>query len=211
MDTHELPTMRGPAAAGFSEADPRGAPPRAEDESASEAAPRQAIEALDFAVHTSVRYHAQRRAWFDRLHRLALGTIVLAASAAVGALYGGLVRAGIDLATVVAIAAALELFFAFSRRARNEDALYRSLNALATEIAEAERVDERTLRLWDKRRLLIRADAEEPLLVLNRICYNLEAEARGFADDALFAVTPWQRLAAHLVSLPPHRPRRLAA
>ncbi|MGH7090329.1 MAG: hypothetical protein ACREFQ_15640, partial [Stellaceae bacterium] len=87
--------------------------------------------------------------------------------------------------------------------------LYRRFSALATALAEAETIDDRELRLWDKRRLLIRADCEERLLVLHRICYNLEAEARGFPEDTLYDVKPWQRLVAQLVSLPPHRPRRL--
>jgi hypothetical protein len=89
--------------------------------------------------------------------------------------------------------------------------LYRRFNALATEIAETNTVDDETLRRWDKRRLLIRADCEERLLVLHRICYNLEAEARGYADDVLYEIKSWQRLAAPLVSLPPYPPRRLAA
>lgn len=221
MDTHELPGMRGPGGLSLDGTEPSSRPDEAMDrphageagredgEPTREVPPRQAFEALDFSVHASLRYHAKRRAWFDLLHRLALGIIVLAASGAVGALEGGLFEAGIDLTLAVAAAAALELFFGFAERARAEDALYRRLNALATAMAEADTIDEHQLRLWDRRRLLIRADCEERLLVLHRICYNLEAEARGFPEETLYDVRPWQRLAAPLVSLPPHRPRRL--
>jgi hypothetical protein len=100
------------------------------------------------------------------------------------------------------------LAFGLAERARRSDALYRRYGELAGDIAAAAAVDADTLRQWEKRRLLIRADSEERLLVLHRICYNLEAEARGYEARALYDVKPWQRLVAHFVSLPPYHPER---
>lgn len=206
MDTHEL-TLPGP------DREVNGARPL--EPPAAKPVPRdqllKPLVALDFTVHVSMRYHAKRRAWFDGLHRIAMAVIVLGSSAAASAMLGGLVAAATNLTLAVAAAAALKLFFGFSDRARSAEMLYRRFNALATEIAATMAVDDETLRLWDKRRLLIRADCEERLLVLHRICYNLEAEARGYADDALYEIRGWQRFAAPLVSLPPYSPRRLAA
>ena len=47
---------------------------------------------LDFRVHVSVRYHARRRAWYDRLHRMMMLVIATGASAGVAAICGGLLR-----------------------------------------------------------------------------------------------------------------------
>jgi len=207
--------MRGPDHApgnGVALAEGGLAAPHAPDpEPDGKGAARDVIEplvALDFAVHVGMRYHAKRRAWFDALHRLAMVIAALGSSAAAAALYGGLIAAGEGLVTAVAIAAACELAFGFAERGRSADALYRRYAALAGAIAAAKSVDSDLLRLWEKRRLLIRADCEERLLVLHRICYNLEAEARGYDAEALYEVKPWQRLAAHLVSLPPFHPAR---
>lgn len=206
MDTYELPVMHGPDAAADGALPPE--PPAPEPESRDQVF--DPVVALDFTVHVSMRYHAKRRAWFDGLHRIALAVIALGSSAAAAAIMGGLGDAAARLIIAVAAAAALELFFGFSDRARSADMLYRRFNALATEIAETLSVDDETLRRWDKRRLLIRADCEERLLVLHRVCYNLEAEARGYADDALYDIKGWQRIAAPLVSLPPYPPRRIS-
>jgi hypothetical protein len=206
MDTHELPTLHGPDAA-MNGALP---PEMPADRPAPHDQGLDPLVALDFTVHVSMHYHAKRRAWFDGLHRIAMAVMALGSSAAAASILGGLADAAVNLTMAVAVAAALELCFGFSDRARGADMLYRRFNALATEIAETMAVDDETLRRWDKRRLLIRADCEERLLVLHRICYNLEAEARGYADDALYDIRGWQRIAASLVSLPPYPPRRLA-
>jgi hypothetical protein len=204
-------SMRGPGN-GVAHADDglavSGAP---EPSSDGKDAAREVLEplvAFDFAVHVGMRYHAKRRAWFDWLHRVAMVIAALGSSAAAAALYGGLVGAAEGLVTAVAVAAACELAFGLAERGRSADALYRRYTALAATIAEAKSVDPDLLRLWEKRRLLIRADCEERLLVLHRICYNLEAEARGYDSDALYSVKPWQRLLAHLVTLPPYYPAR---
>jgi hypothetical protein len=173
--------------------------------------PREMLEplvALDFAVHVGMRYHAKRRAWFDTLHRMAMVIAALGSSAAAAALYGGLSRAAAQLCVIVAVAAACELAFGLAERARRADAVYRRYGELASDIAAAVAVDGDALRQWERRRLVIRADCEERLLVLHRICYNLEAEARGYQARALYDVKPWQRLGAHFVSLPPYHPER---
>ena len=210
METEQAP-LRGPGN-GVARADEGLAmPDTPEPEPNGKEAVRDVLEplvALDFAVHVGMRYHAKRRAWFDWLHRVAMVIAALGSSAAAAALYGGLIGAAEGLVTAVAIAAACELAFGFAERGRSADLLYRRYTDLAGAIAEARSVDSDLLRLWEKRRLLIRADCEERLLVLHRICYNLEAEARGYDAEALYRVQPWQRLFAHIVSLPPFHPAR---
>jgi hypothetical protein len=183
--------------------------PRVEDETGIGHPPRRSSSrhaALEFSIHVSVRYHARRRAWYDRLHRLTMLVIAAGASAAVAAILGGLLRGAEYLCAAVAVAGALELAYSLPERARNEDALYRRFNALAADIAEAGLAGEAQLQAWEARRLLIRADADDRLEVLRRICHNLEAEARGYAAETRYTLWPWQRLVAQLVSLPPLRP-----
>ena len=164
------------------------------------------LAALDFSVHVSARYHARRRAWYDRLHRIVTLVIATGASAGVAAILGGLVHPALYLSLAVAAAGVLELAYSLPERARLEDALYRRFNELAAEIAGASTVDVERLRRWEARRLLIRSDADDRLEALRRICHNLEAEARGYPAEARYSLWPWQRMLAQLVSLPPLPP-----
>ena len=166
------------------------------------------LAALDFGVHVSMRYHARRRAWYDRLHRMMILVIAVGGSAGVAAIYGGLLQEAEYLSAAVAVAGALELAFSLPERARIEDALYRRFNALAADIADARTIIAEQLRSWEARRLLIRADADDRLEALRRICHNLEAEARDYPPEAFYRVWAWQRLCAQLLSLPPLRPLR---
>ncbi|HWI26546.1 MAG TPA: hypothetical protein VN668_06215 [Stellaceae bacterium] len=164
--------------------------------------------ALDFRIHVSMRYHASRRAWYDRLHRMMMLTIAAGASAAFAAILGGLLEGAEYLCAAVGVAGVLELAYALPEQARIEDALYRRFNALAAEIAEAAAISVAELHRWEARRLLIGADADDRKEVLRRICHNLEAEARGYPPEVRYRVWPWQRLLAQITSLPPLRPLR---
>jgi hypothetical protein len=168
----------------------------------------QHLAPLDFSVHVSMRYHARRRAWYDRFHRLTMLIVAIGGSAGVAAIYGGLLVEAEYLAIAVAVAGALELAFSLPERARVEDALYRRFTLLAAEIADAPAIGDDELRAWEAKRLLIRADADDRLEVLRRICHNLEAEARGYPPERRYRVWSWQRLMAQLFSLPPLRPLR---
>ena len=168
----------------------------------------EALTALDFGVHVSMRYHARRRAWYDRLHRLMILVIAVGGSAGVAAIYCGLLQEAEYLALAVAVAGALELAFSLPERARVEDALYRRFNILAADIAQASAVSEEQLHAWEARRLLIKADADDRLEMLRRICHNLEAEARDYPAEYRYAVRSWQRPCAQLLSVPPLRPLR---
>ncbi len=222
MESVEAPGFRpvehrvflGPSMAGDAAPEARisAAPepqPRAPAVDAS-AAPRERLEPspdeIDFSVHVSMRYHARRRAWLDRCHRAMMLVITVCASGGVAAVFGGLLPEAAYLAAAVAAAGALELAFSFPERARVEDALYRRFTALAVEIASATSSDAERVHWWDAQRLLIRADADDRLEALRRICHNLEAEARGFDRGTFYRIWPWQYLTAELVSLPPLRP-----
>jgi hypothetical protein len=177
-------------------------------------APRRVDEPLSrievaFGVHVSMRYHARRRAWYDGLHRGAMLVLALGASGGAMAILGGLLGEAEMLSLAVAVAGALELAFDFPAKARVEDALYRRFSALASNIAAAEQAEPGQVEAWNAQRLLIKADADDRLEVLRRVCHNQEVEACGYGAAACYPLQSWQRLFAQMVTLPPGRPMGL--
>jgi hypothetical protein len=164
--------------AGLAEEVPAGAGVREVPKSPEEAPP--SLEAIQFSVHVSMRYHARRRAWYDRFHRWSALVLALAGSSCAVAIFGGLLQEAEILSMAVAVAGASEVAFDLSGRARAEDALYRRFNALACDIAGTLGPDEARLRDWNERRLLIKADADDRLERLRRVCHDLECGARGY-------------------------------
>lgn len=158
---------------------------------------------LDFSVAVSARYHAKRRGWFDALARWPSVAGIVAGSAAFAAIVGGMPTAAALASLVIAAFSGLNVAFGFGERSRKHDELFRRFNALAVEIAEAEAPTGAQIRKWKGAKL--RIEAEEPTVkdVLNVICHNEEAEARGYQDDHVHVVRWWQRLFAQVVSLPP--------
>jgi hypothetical protein len=164
------------------------------------------LEAIQFGVHVAMRYHVRRRAWYDRFHRASVLVLALAGSSCAVAIFGGLLPAAEMLSLGVAVAGAAELAFDFTGRARAEDALYRRFNALACDIAATLDRTEAKLSEWNARRLLIKADADDRLEVLRRMCHDLEAEARGYGPAACYRLWGVQRFFAQVASLPPLHP-----
>jgi hypothetical protein len=164
------------------------------------------VEAIQFSVHVAMRYHLRRRAWYDRFHRASALVLALAGSSCAVAILGDLLPVAEVLSLGVAVAGAAELAFDFTGRARAEDALYRRFNALACDITAALDRTEAKLREWNARRLLIKADADDRLEVLRRMCHDLEAEARGYGPAARYRLWGVQRLFAQIASLPPLHP-----
>jgi hypothetical protein len=164
------------------------------------------LEAIQFGVHVAMRYHVRRRAWYDRFHRASVLVLALAGSSCAVAILGGLLPAAEVLSLGVAVAGAVELAFDFTGRARAEDAIYRRFNALACDIAGTLDRTEAKLNEWNARRLLIKADTDDRLEVLRRMCHDLEAEARGYGPAACYRLWGIQRLFAQVASLPPLHP-----
>ena len=95
----------------------------------------------------------------------------------------------------------IDLVVGFSERARKHDELYRRFTNLAAEIVRAGRPISLEIENDLKaKRLLIEADEPTALEVLNVLCHNAEAEAKG-RDESLRHVYPHARIFAHLLSL----------
>lgn len=175
----------------------------AQDATAAEEIAGELI-ALDFGVHTAIRYHVKRRAFFDVLHRVSMLVAVVGGSAAFFALIGERTEIGQIAALVVAIATALDLVFAFPEKAREHDKLAERFSDLAADLAfvEAGMVDERRLAELKVRRLGLEKGEPTALDALNVICHNEEAEARGYGRDQIYRVGWGQKIFAQLITFP---------
>ncbi|BBE71856.1 hypothetical protein [Oharaeibacter diazotrophicus] len=142
---------------------------------------------LDFAVHRSRRYHNKLKAHYDGLNRLAMTLVLIGGSATFGRLTApdGSDQGAINWLAVIASAtvtalAAFDRTFGLAEKARLHQDLYRRFSALAAEIAVAG-ADMTTTQLNDfvAKRLHIEADEPGEKRIVNLICHNEEALARG--------------------------------
>lgn len=171
---------------------------------AFEVADEAKLNQLEFSVSVSVRYHSKRRAWFDALARWPSVVSLIAGSAAFVSISQGMPT----LATVASAATALfggaNLVFGFAERARRHDELVRKFTLLAAEIAETASPSHSDLRRWMGAKYRIEAEEPSPNNVLNVLCHNEEAEARGYGPEHVHRVRWWQRAGAQICALPPN-------
>ncbi len=152
-------------------------------------------DCLLFSVRRSTRYHARRRRHFDRLNRFTIFSSVLLGSATFASLQGGIFPEWLApyFAALVTFFAALDLAFSHAVRARDHHDFERRWIALEREIVRAGDYDDPTYAALCEKRLVIEADEEPPLRVLDVLCHNEQALADGRSDD-LYKVTRMQRL-----------------
>lgn len=162
-----------------------------------------ALYSLDFTVHVSLRYHARRRAFFDAAHRISIALVAVGGSAGFVAILGDETTLAKFVTAFLAVVATLDLVIGYSERARDYDSLYRRFSDLAVSIAGVTDPSEDQIREWTSERMRIEKDEPTSIDVLNVICHNEEAEARG-QSESKFKVRWWQRPMCHLVTLPPN-------
>lgn len=163
------------------------------------------LDALKFGANVSLRYHAARRAFFDGLHRFVMAAAAIGGSAAFVAVVGG--QTGVaKLATfVLATAAALDVAFGFSEKARHHDYLYRRWADLVVEMIRHGPPIPEVLRGWLAERTLIEKEEPTPLDALNVVCHNIEAEVQRYGDESIYHVRWYQHLFRHFTTLPPNQ------
>lgn len=155
---------------------------------------------LEFAVHRSRRYHNKLKAYYDGLNRTAMTLVLIGGSAAFGNLtaQAGIAPSGISWLAVIASAAvttlaAFDRTFGLAEKAKLHQDLYRRFSALAADIALAgTNLSKAQLADFVARRLQIEADEPGEKRIVNLICHNEEARARGQKN---------------LVPIPPHAAR----
>jgi hypothetical protein len=129
---------------------------------------------------------------------------VVRGSAAFVALFGaetGLAKAA---TLIVVLATAIDVFFDLPVAAHRHDDLYKRFADVAVTLASAPAPTAEMLRECRARRLLIEKDEPHVIAVLNVLCHNEEAEARGYGKDQLWKVRPYQRILSQLFTAPPN-------
>lgn len=155
---------------------------------------------LAFGIARSLRYHAKRRAFFERCDHLTRAVTAIAGFGTVGSVLNGFHVAAILTGTIVGILTALDLVFDYSRRSSIYDSLYRRFADLGVKVAGADHTDA-NYRLFDVERLVIEKEEPTKLSVLDVLCSNEELKARGF--DHFHKVTLLQRFFCEIIDLPP--------
>jgi hypothetical protein len=137
------------------------------------------VDALNFAVEKSLRYHQRRRAAYDFRHKFVMFAIILLGSAAFGKVLGGMSSAEQWLGLMIAGIAALDLVAGFSHKARDHEVLHRGFSDMAVEIRRTIEKTEEDYGKWLAWR--VRFEAEEPPIywALEASCDNEVTAAWG--------------------------------
>ncbi len=157
---------------------------------------------LSFDVAKSMRYHAYRRRFFDKLDKI----VKIITVGTGGATFLLLVSAqdtwsAKTCALVLAILTAFDVIIGFSNAARVHDKLYRDFALLARDIAKATQPGETDLAEWSGRRLEIETEEPGTLDWLERRCAREEAEARGAEVNEAWRLPAWKVLLSQFVPI----------
>jgi hypothetical protein len=144
------------------------------------------LDALNFGVEKSLRYHQRRRAHYERLHKAMMLGVLLSGSAAFANAVGHSNWFGLVAATL----GALDLVFSFSHRARDHEVLHRRFTDLAAELRTTPNPTQEEVQRWERRRLEIETDEPPTYWALEVSCWNEVAHAWG--RPASVRLTFWQ-------------------
>jgi hypothetical protein len=144
-----------------------------------ESEPTDTLYSIDFAVNKSLRYHAARRAFFDRLHSISNAFSAMGASGTFAALVSGTSNNTLAIwaSAMTAALQAFDLAFGFPKKARLHDGLYKQFSDLAEEMAKAEinagakkEINLKLVSQFKAKRIRIERGEPTALKVLNLRC-----------------------------------------
>jgi hypothetical protein len=158
----------------------------------------EVLASIDFGVKKSLRYHARRRRFFEKLDNITKFLVVVTSASAFIAILGDKSSITTALTAVVTILALADITFGFGRRSRMYQDFYRQFSELAMAIALVLDPSRKDVAELQARRLKIEADEPPQIYALERWCWNEEAEARDTAPEDLHKLTKLQKLWARL-------------
>jgi hypothetical protein len=166
---------------------------------------------LLFGVQRSVRYHARRRAHFDRINRATVALSLMFGSATFATLLGNLAGRTLllALAAIVTALSALDLVLGTERRAREHHDFERRWITLEREMIRAGDCGAEQLAEFEDRRLSIEADEEPPLRILDVLCHNELVRATQ-SNGTQYKIGPIQRMLAQWIDWRPDSIKRSA-
>ena len=147
------------------------------------------IEAIDFGVEKSMRYHQRRRGHYEWLHNAIMFLTVISGSAAFAQVLDWPEYFG----AVAAVLAAIDLVWGPSHRARDHEVLFRRFSALAISIRTTASPTAETLAKWVRERIDVETDEPPIYWALEADCDNEVRRAQG-KDKELIQIDWWSRL-----------------
>ena len=150
---------------------------------------RQQIDALDFGIEKSMRYHQRRRGHYERLHKFIMFLTVICGSAAFAQVLGRSEYFG----AATAFFAAGDLVWGPSHLARDHEILFRRFSDLAIAIRTTVSPTQESYVQWLKKRISIETDEPPIYWALEADCDNEVRRAKG-KDMDLIQIKWWARL-----------------
>ena len=160
---------------------------------------------IDFDVAKSIRYHAYRRSFWQRIDRLSKIVTTISSAAVLFTIIKQDGESAKWLAFGVAVAGTADLILGFSEKARDHDGLYRSFALLAQDIALNTEPSKQEIAEWKRRRLAIEMDEPGVVDLLERRCAAEEATARGCEQNPAWRLSWLGNLFAQWSFWPPRR------
>ena len=147
------------------------------------------IEALDFGIEKSMRYHQRRRGHYEWLHKVIMFLTVVSGSAA----FASLLNCPEYFGAAAAVFAAVDLVWGPSHRARDHEILFRHFSTLASDIRTTISPTAELHAEWVRKRIDIETDEPPIYWALEADCDNEVRRAWG-KDQQLAQINGWARL-----------------
>lgn len=159
---------------------------------------------LLFEIRKSIRYHTQRKRFFDWLHNTTTFLCAVSGTATIATILGKFDQSvSISFALCVTVFSMIDLVIGSPRAARLYDDLARRFIALEKQLM----LSEKSLAALDAvtlQRLNIEAEEPPVLRVLNAVCYNEVTASLGYSRDKFIRITWFQHLFRHIMDLMPN-------
>ena len=144
------------------------------------------IEALDFSVEKSMRYHQRRRGHYEFCHNAFMFLTIISGSAAFAELSA-------NFGAAAAIFAAIDLVWGLSHQAKNHEILFRRFSELAISIRTTRAPTAELHAEWVRKRIDIETDEPPIYWALEAACDNEVRRAWG-KDNELVHINWWYLL-----------------
>lgn len=158
---------------------------------------------LLFGVRRSVRYHAERRRFFDRWHRVTMLATIVGGSATIVSVAQQRPAIATALAAAVSVAGALDMVIGYAGRAREHHDLVRGFSALERDMVATLTPTGDDVARCTGRRLDLEAEEPATLRLLDSQCHNDLAYALGYDARQIVPLRWYHRLLAQYVDMAP--------
>ncbi len=160
---------------------------------------------MEFSIRKSIRYHTQRRRFFDNLSHASTAITALCGSSAFVALLSDNNAVGLNVTACIAVVSTLNLVIGFAKRSYTYNDLQGRCSTLLKQMTLEDKT-EGNLRKWQAERVLIEKDEPTPLRILNILCHNEEAIAQG-NDEDIYKIGWLQTALRHFISFDSYKPQ----